>query len=73
LKSKDGAFYARGFGTSEDKPVPSDFDADGRADIAVWRPSNGVWYTIRSSNDTFSAVQFGESGDMALRSNSIPE
>jgi len=32
------------WGASEDVPVPSDYDGDGRKDIAVWRPSEGNWY-----------------------------
>jgi len=72
LKSREG-FYARDFGASEDNPAPSDFDADGKADIAVWRPSNGFWFGLRSSNDSFFAVPFGQSGDVAVRSSTIPE
>ena len=44
-------------------PNGSNFDADNRADIAVFRPSAGAWYRLNSSNGAFSGVQFGANGD----------
>lgn len=40
----------------------ADFDGDGRADISVFRPTDGVWYLNQSTNG-FSATQFGLSTD----------
>ncbi len=42
---------------------PFDFDGDGRADVAVFRPSNGFWYQLRGVNNAFYALQFGQSTD----------
>ncbi len=61
-----GGFQITQFGLAGDKPTPGDFDGDNKADISVFRPSNGVWYTIRSSDNAITITQFGLNGDIPV-------
>ena len=51
------------WGVSTDKPVPGDYDGDGKTDFAVFRPSDGVWYVINSSGG-YNYISFGQAGDI---------
>jgi subtilisin len=44
-------------------PPIFDYDNDDRTDVSVFRPSNGTWY-LQQSRNGFTAVQFGQSGDI---------
>jgi FG-GAP-like repeat len=48
---------------AQSRKTPFDFDGDGKTDVSVFRPSNGVWYLNRSTAG-FNAVQFGLGTDL---------
>ena len=52
-----------GFGT--DIPIAADFDGDGKTAVAIYRPSNGTWYILRS-RDGFVATQWGTGTDIPI-------
>jgi uncharacterized delta-60 repeat protein len=44
-------------------PERFDFDGDGKADPSIFRPSNGEWWYLRSSDGGNAAAQFGAGTD----------
>ena len=41
----------------------SDFNNDGKSEIAVYRPTDGVWHSLDSFDNSYTPVQFGLNGD----------
>ncbi len=51
------------WGTNGDKPMRGDFDGDGKADAAVFRPSSQLWMINQSSNGVVRYDRWGIATD----------
>ncbi len=66
LNSSNFSFRAVQFGTKPFLTTQADYDGDGRTDISVFNPENGTFFTLQSSNNAVTQVQFGQNGDYPI-------
>jgi hypothetical protein len=59
-----GAPHSIQFGQAGDKPVQGDYDGDGITDPAIFRPSDGYWWVLQSSNRVKRACPWGLGTDI---------
>lgn len=65
ILGEDGGFTYSQWGISTDILVPADYDGDGKADIAIYRPNTGIWYWLQTTAG-FGTVQWGISTDLPI-------
>ena len=56
-------FTVFGEANSVNQAAHVDFDGDRKTDISIFRPSNGQWWYLKSSNNQNSALEFGAGTD----------
>jgi arylsulfatase A-like enzyme len=54
---KDGIQRVKFGLETTDVPVPGDYDGDGIADIAIFRPTDSTWYVLNSSKSNFNSTR----------------
>ena len=52
------------WGTKGDVPVPGDYDGDGKDDLAIWRPGNGIWHILRNIDGGITSTMHGVAADV---------
>ncbi|HKX83914.1 MAG TPA: VCBS repeat-containing protein [Pyrinomonadaceae bacterium] len=66
IQCSTAGLFATVFGVATDQTVQGDYTGDGRTDAAVWRPSTGQWFILRSEDFSYLAFPFGQSGDVPV-------
>ena len=56
MGGSNSAQVTQSWGTTGDKPVPGDYDGDGKTDFSIFRPSSGQWFVLQSSDYAWAPV-----------------
>ncbi len=54
------------FNVDEFINVPADYDGDGKADVAVFRRSDGIWYVVPSTTGVPYGIEWGDAADIPI-------
>ncbi len=73
MQSTNGIPNIITFGQAGDVITPGDYDGDGTSDIAVFRPADGDWYVLKSSDTTITGVNWGLAGDVPIPAAYLPQ
>ena len=69
-EDEDGELYACYQNGEIDKitraRASADFDGDAKTDVSVYRPTEGNWYALNSSNGSFQAAYWGIQTDIVV-------
>ena len=64
LKSSDGGTIGKVYGiTGYDYPTQNDYDGDKITDFSIWRDTDRLFYTMKSTTNTEDVRQWGLSND----------
>ncbi|MBC7911817.1 MAG: VCBS repeat-containing protein [Pyrinomonadaceae bacterium] len=66
LRSNNNTYLGVQHGANGDKPIPADYNNDRKAEVAVWRPSTGTWFTSTNAAINYGAFQWGTNGDIPI-------
>ncbi len=67
LRSLDGKTVGPiTFGEAGDIPLPEDYDGDRQTDLAIFRPSAGIWQIKESGTGTTRTLTFGKASDIPV-------
>ena len=57
---------AVGSGSAHDIPLAADFDADGKTDLTVYKPSTAQWFVLKSATSSVQVNNWGIAGSTDL-------